>query len=161
MDLRIIAVALVVFGASAQPGMATEPKTWYVYCEGASAEAHWAVFSENFWPHPETADYGRRVGNAAKAFFERRHDMALEGCAGVNFRDDSLAEHSRTFTVQLHRRMGDHVYFFPLPSEILPVDAPAPGLAAASAAADAASPDRAAAGDGNDGLGWRPSTAPR
>ena len=122
--IRLFAAALVALGAGAQPGMATEPKTWYVYCEGASPEGHWAVFSENFWPHPETADYGRRVGSAAEAFFETRHDLALEGCAGVNFRNGGLAEHSRTQTVQLHRRMGDRVYFFPLPAEVLPLDAP-------------------------------------
>ncbi len=160
--IRHGAAALAVLCATVQSAMATEPNTWYVYCEGAGAADHWAVFSENFWPHPETDGYARRVGSAAKAFFETRHDLALEGCAGVNFRDDSLAEHSRSFTVQLHRRLGDRVYFFPLPSEILPADAPAPGIPAASAAADTGSADQAATGGGNDEEpAWMPSTAPR
>ena len=134
MDFRIrhIAAGFILFGAGAGDGAAAEPRTWYVYCEGASPEGHWAVFSENFWPHPEAADYGRRVGSAAKAFFEMRHDLALEGCAGVDFRDDRLAEHSRTLTVQLHRRMGDRIYFFRLPSDVLPVDGTPTPIAAAA-----------------------------
>jgi hypothetical protein len=134
MDFRIKAVAasLLLLGSGAEAGNATEPKTWYVYCEGASADRHWAVFSENFWPHPETADYARLVGSAAKAFFESRHDLALEGCAAVNFRDGSLAEHSRSLTVQLHRRMGDRVYLLPLPAELLPATSQAPSAVAAA-----------------------------
>ena len=138
MNFRIkqLGAALALLGASAQSGMAggmaTEPKTWSVYCEGAGPEGHWAVFSDNTWPHPETADYGRRVGSAAKAFFEARHDLALDGCAGVNFRDGSLAEHSRTLTVQLHRRMGDRILFLPLPAEALPADAPPASVVAAA-----------------------------
>ncbi len=123
MRVGLVAAAMGVLAASAQGGAAAEAKTWYVYCEGANADGHWAVFSENFWPHPETADYGHRVGSAAKAFFEERHAVSLEGCAGVNFRDDGLAEHSRRTTAQLHRRMGDRVYFFPLPNEVLREDA--------------------------------------
>jgi hypothetical protein len=145
-----IAVAVVTLGASIQACAASEAKTWYVYCEGADAGDHWAVFSENFWPHPETADYGDRVGSVAKAFFERRHAVSLEGCAGVNFRDDSLAEHSRQTTAQLHRRMGDQVYFFPLPNDLLRDDlAPEPRVvlrAAVHTGDAAAASDQSAAG---------------
>ena len=141
--------ALLALAAGADQGRASEPKTWYVYCEGQSAESHWAVFSENFWPHPETADYGRLVGSAAKAFFESRHDLSLDGCAGVNFRDNSLAEHSRTLTVQLHRRMGDRIYFLRLPSEVLPE--------AAQATSALATP----AGQAADAQGWAMPTRPR
>jgi hypothetical protein len=135
-----LTVALLALGAGAESGVAAEAKTWYVYCEGNSGDGHWAVFSENFWPHAGGADYGRRVGDAAKAFFEARHALSLDGCAGVNFRNDSLAKHSRSVTVQLHRRMGDRVYFFPLPREVLPEDDPLyPVVAAAGeAAADGA-----------------------
>jgi hypothetical protein len=143
MNSRIIigqvAAALLVLGAGAEGGAAAEPKTWYVYCEGASPDGHWAVFSENLWPHPATADYGRRVGDAAKAFFEARHGLALEGCSGVHFRNDSLAEHSRTLTVRLHRRMGDRVYFFPLPPEALPAE-PLPAEPLPAAVLPAAAP---------------------
>jgi hypothetical protein len=121
---KLVGAAMIALCASARVAMAAEHKTWYVYCEGASPDGHWAVFSENFWPHPETDDYGRLVGSAAKEFFEARHDIALEGCAGVDFRDGALAEHSRAQTLQLHRQMGDRIYFFPLPAEILPVGTP-------------------------------------
>jgi hypothetical protein len=124
MDSRIrhLVAAFLVLAAGTQDGGTTEPKTWYVYCEGGSAERHWAVFSENFWPHPDIADYGRLVGSAAKAFFESRHDLQLDGCAAVNFIDASLAEHSRNRTAQLHRKMGDQVLYFPFPSNALPLD---------------------------------------
>ena len=114
----------LAFGAS--PASSADSKTWYVYCEGNNRDDHWAVFSENFWPHPLTEGYGRQVASAAKAFFEARHDVRLEGCAGVNFVDFSLAEHSRSRTAQLHKKMGDRVFFFPLPDEARPVAAEAP-----------------------------------
>ena len=122
--IGVLGAAFLTLFVSAQDATAAERKTWYVYCEGTSPEGHWAVFSANFWPHPESEDYGRRVGSAAKAFFEARHALALDGCAGVDFRDGALAEHSRTQTMQLHRQMGDRVYSFTLPAEILPVDVP-------------------------------------
>jgi hypothetical protein len=162
MDFRIrhFAAALVMLGAGIQASAATEPRTWYVYCEGASANGHWAVFSENLWLHPETGDYGQRVGGAAKAFFESRHDLALEGCAGVAFRNDSLAEHSRTLTVQLHRKMGDRIYFLPLPAEVLPGVTPLASVVAAAAPAGGNGLP-AQGGDQHDGRGWAPSAAPR
>ena len=159
-----IAAALPALLAGAVEARAAEPKTWYVYCEGESADGHWAVFSENFWPHPETAEYGRLVGSAAKTFFESRHDLSLDGCAGVNFRNGVLAEHSRSLTVQLHRRMGDRVYFLPLPAEVLPM-----GAEPASAVASAL-PLRAEEGPGHRAVsggqaaefqGWAPPSAPR
>ena len=116
-----LAAATLAVLVSALPATSADTKTWYVYCEGNLRDDHWAVFSENFWPHPLTEGYGRRVGSAAKAFFESRHDVQLEGCAAVNFVDFSLAEHSRSRTVQLHQSMGDRVFFFPLPREALPV----------------------------------------
>jgi hypothetical protein len=160
MEFRVglLAAALLVFAAGGQEVRATEPKTWYVYCEGASADGHWAVFSENFWPHPETAGYARLVGSAAKAFFETRHDISLEGCAGVNFRDDSLAEHSRSLTVQLHRRMGDRIFFLRLPAEILPATAVMPARAPRQ---DDGSTDQMAAGQRVDTEEWSPSAPPR
>ncbi len=161
MELRIglFAAALLVL-AGAKESRATEAKTWYVYCEGASASKHWAVFSENFWPHPETAGYSRLVGSAAKAFFESRHDIPLEGCAGVNFRNGSLAEHSRSLTAQLHRQMGDRIYFLRLPAEILPAamasaSAPAAIPAEVSRESDG-SPGGAAAEPASSRTGWSP-----
>lgn len=156
---RFLSTILLILGVGVHVASATEPKTWYVYCEGNSSQGHWAVFSENFWPHPDSADYGRRVGSAAKAFFEARHDLSLEGCAGVNFRDDSLAEHSRRLTVRLHKRMGDRVYFFPLPRDALPDESPpviaiaaekAPATEAASLVERREAPRQ-----------WEPYTAPR
>ncbi len=158
----LIVSALMAIGAGAQCAAAADAKTWYVYCEGASAEGHWAVFSENFWPHPETADYAVRVGDAAKAFFEKRHAVSLEGCAGVNFRDDSLAEHSRQTTAHLHRRMGDRVYFFPLPNEILRQElAPDPGFVLRAAVATRDVPGEGASAALGDEPQWTPHTAPR
>jgi hypothetical protein len=155
----LVAAAAIALGASAPAGLAAEATTWYVYCEGAGADGHWAVFSENIWPHPETEDYGHRVGNAAKAFFEQRHAVALEGCAGVNFRDDGLAEHSRNTTAQLHRRLGDRVYFFPLPNEILQEDAAV--LSPMTLSASVAGDDAAALAGSEADNRWRPFTAPR
>jgi hypothetical protein len=123
-----VAAAAAVLAFSASPAAPSDTKTWYVYCEGTRQGDHWAVFSENFWPHPLTEGYGRRAGTAAKAFFESRHDLELDGCAAVNFIDASLAEHSRNRTAQLHKKMGDGVLYFPLPSEALPVDPPAATL---------------------------------
>jgi len=114
--------AAIVLASSVSPATSSDTKTWYVYCEGADQGDHWAVFSENFWPHPMTEGYGRQVGSAAKAFFESRHDVRLEGCAAVNFVDTSLARHSRNRTAQLHEKMGDRVLYFPLPSDALPVE---------------------------------------
>jgi hypothetical protein len=149
--ISFLVAALLVL-ASAAGARAAEPKTWYVYCEGASADTHWAVFSENFWPHPEIAGYGRQVASAAKAFFEQRHDLVLEGCAGVSFRDDSLAEHSRSLTAQLHRRMGDRVYFLSLPAEVLPAAA----LAPSSQASGNGHAELLASGQRVDVRGWAP-----
>ena len=161
----LVVAAILALGASTQAGAAAEARTWYVYCEGASAAGHWAVFSENFWPHPESADYGHLVGSAAKAFFEKRHDVSLEGCTGVNFRDDSLAEHSRKLTAQLHRRMGDKVYFFPLPNEILPEDAPQDARIALTAARDESTLAAGGSPSTVDAIDpdpqWQPFTAPR
>lgn len=141
------AFALVV---SASAATSTEYKTWYVYCEGANQSEHWAVFSENFWGHPATEGYGRRVGSAAKDFFEARHDVRLEGCAAVNFVDFTLAEHSRNRTAQLHKSMGDRVFYFRLPDDALPTDVarastPAAEVRTAVAQAKAAEPARSAA----------------
>jgi hypothetical protein len=166
MNLRTgcIAATLLVLAAGPDEARTAEPRTWYVYCEGGSAEGHWAVFSENFWPHPETADYGRLVGSAAKAFFESRHDLSIEGCAGVNFRDDSLAEHSRSLTVQLHRRMGDRIYFLPLPAEIIPTGAEPASAAirpAQSSSAGARTTDQVASGHQAVDAWSRAPTPPR
>lgn len=121
--IRHLAASIVVFSAGTAIVRASEPNTWYAYCEGESDGAHWAVFSQNFWPHPPTEGYGREVGMAAKAFFESRHAMSLEGCTGVDFVDTSLAEHSRARTALLHEQMGDRIYYFQLPAEALPRDA--------------------------------------
>lgn len=126
----------LVFSAS-PASSADNSKTWYVYCEGSEQGDHWAVFSENFWPHPLTEGYGRKVASAAKAFFESRHDVRLEGCAGVNFVDSSLAEFSRRRTAQLHKKMGDRVFYFPLPDEALPIEAQTPMNVVEVHAADA------------------------
>lgn len=122
-------LAAAAIALAAVPAAAAEAKTWYVYCEGADKGDHWAVFSENFWPHPLTEGYGREAGSAAKAFFEARHNVHLDGCAAVNFVDSSLAEHSRSRTAQLHKKMGDRVLYLPLPREALPVVA-VPAVAA-------------------------------
>jgi hypothetical protein len=164
MNLRIghIAAALLALAAGAVEARAAESRTWYVYCEGESADAHWAVLSENFWPHAETADYGRLVGSAARAFFESRHGLALDGCAGVNFRDDSLAVHSRNLTAELHRRMGDRVYFLPLPAEILSAGAESAPTVALPASGGAGPADQiASGGQAIEVRGWAPATAPR
>ena len=118
--ITALATAGLALAASASPASSSDAKTWYVYCEGNGHGDHWAVFSENFWPHPVTEGYGRQVGSAAKAFFEARHNVRLEGCAAVNFVDFSLAEYSRSRTAQLHKKMGDRVFFFPLPDDALP-----------------------------------------
>lgn len=114
--------AAIAVASSVSPASSSDTKTWYVYCEGVDQGDHWAVFSENFWPHPITEGYGRQVGSAAKAFFEARHDVRLDGCAAVNFVDTNLAQHSRNRTAQLHRKMGDRVLYFPLPRDALPVE---------------------------------------
>ncbi|MEO1492647.1 MAG: hypothetical protein AAFV19_10890 [Pseudomonadota bacterium] len=111
-----LAGAAVLFATTAQ---ANESKSWYVYCEGESQNTHWAVFSKNIWPHPETESYGRRLGSAAQQHFERTHNVALTGCSGVKFFDASLAEYSRERTVRLHKQMGDQVYFFQLPTNLV------------------------------------------
>ena len=110
----VIAAALLLIAA---PASANERKTWYVYCEGHGHGMHWAVFSQNFWEKPESDNYGRRVGSAAEEFFEAR---PLTGCSGVKFYDNTSAQYSRDRTVRLHKKMGDRVYFFNLPSEVLP-----------------------------------------
>lgn len=160
VGVKTAAAVLVMIGVGAPSVNAAEATTWYVYCEGASPEGHWAVFSESFWSHPETEDYGRHVGSAAKAFFETRHDVSLDGCSGVNFRTDVLAEHSRKMTALLHRNMGDRVYFFSLPTEVLPQDAPAEKpVAAVTASVDER--EASAVGTGETDQNWEPFTAPR
>jgi hypothetical protein len=111
-----LAVAGTVVAGNAQ---ADGAKSWYVYCEGESQNTHWAVFSENIWPYPESDSYGRRVGSAAEQHFEETHNVALTGCSGVKFFDATLAEFSRERTVRLHEQMGDQVYFFRLPQAVL------------------------------------------
>ena len=131
------AAAVAALAISATPATSDDAKTWYVYCEGADQSDHWAVFSENFWGHPITEGYGRRVSSAAKDFFETRHALQLEGCAAVNFVDHTLAEHSRNRTAQLHKSMGDRIFYFQFPREALPVDvaaAPAPVMVDAAPA---------------------------
>lgn len=127
--MMVLAAGLAL-AAGGLPAKASDTKTWYAYCEGNRQGDHWAVFSENLWPHPLTEGYGRDVATAAKVFFEARHNVQLDGCAGVNFVDASLAEHSRSRTAQLHRKMGDRVLYFRLPDEALParrhVDAKVP-----------------------------------
>ena len=118
--LRATALSILLGLTSTAAVAAAEPKTWYVYCEGYGHGMHWAVFSENFWPHPGSDTYGKQVGSAAEAFFERQHNLALTGCSGVNFFDTASAQYSRERTVDLHRKMGDRVYFFPLPGSIIP-----------------------------------------
>lgn len=113
------AAAGFALAVGASPASASDLKTWYVYCEGDRQGDHLAVFSENFWSHPLTEGYGREVSTAAEAFFESRHDVQLDGCAGVNFVDHRLAEHSRSRTAQLHQKMGDRVLYFRLPDEAL------------------------------------------
>ncbi len=101
------------------PAHATETRTWYVYCEGTRHGEHWAVFSENMWPHADTGRYGRAVASAAEAFIEREHNLPLQGCASVPFIDGVSAAHSRARTAKLHKRMGDKVYYVALPGRIL------------------------------------------
>lgn len=142
-----MAVAVLGFGIAAPAADASEaePKTWYVYCEGTGKGAHWAVFSENFWPHPMTDGYGHRIGDAARSYFETHHEMSLEGCSGVNFVDPALARHSRDRTVQLHKKMGDSVYFFPLPTEKLDVAEPQVALGRTAEAPPVDAPETAPA----------------
>ena len=79
---------------------------------------HWAVFSSNLWPHDEANEYARRLGSAAESFIEKRHKLRLTGCSGVPFLDKTLAIYSRERTVKLHRKMGDRIYFFQIPSDL-------------------------------------------
>lgn len=116
-----LAAAGFALAAGASPASASDTRTWYVYCEGKTRQGeHAAVISENFWSHPLTESSGRDVATAAKAFFESRHNVQLDGCAGVSFVDTRLAEHSRSRTAQLHKKMGDRVLYFRLPDEALP-----------------------------------------
>lgn len=116
-----LAAAGLALAAGASPASAADTRTWYVYCEGKTRQGvHSAVFSENFWSHPLTEGYDRDVAAAAKAFFESRHNVQLDGCAGVDFVDTRLAEHSRSRTAQLHEQMGDRVLYLRLPDEALP-----------------------------------------
>lgn len=114
MVMTLAAAAVLVSGAA----QAKDAKSWYVYCEGQSQNDHWAVFSKNIWPHPETEDYSNRLSSAAQRHFERTHNVAVSGCSGVKFFDASLAEYSRERTVRLHKQMGDQIYFFQMPQEI-------------------------------------------
>ena len=111
------ALAMLLFSA-AGTAHADDAKTWYVYCEGQGHGTHWAVFSENVWPYPDSENYGRRVGSAAEEHFEATHEVKLSGCSGVNFFDVSTAEFSRDRTVRLHKKLGDEIYFFPLPRHV-------------------------------------------
>ncbi len=120
MIRSVLTASLVLAAAAALPARANEPKTWYVYCDGFSHGVNYAVFSQNIWPHPETDNYGRRIGSAAEEFFEARHDVPLAGCSGVQFFDLASAKYSRKRTVRLHKKMGDRVYFFNLPLNVLP-----------------------------------------
>jgi hypothetical protein len=156
---RLLPIALLLLSVGAQGARAAEATTWYVYCEGENVGAHWAVFSENFWPHPDSADYGRRVGDAARIYFESQHDLSIEGCAAVNFPNRSLADHSRTRTVKLHKRMGDRVYFIPLPRDVLPDDRPADLVTVSAEDVDTASPEPAEPRQPE--RQWEPFTAPR
>lgn len=115
--LRAFSAALALC-ATLTAAKADEHKTWYVYCEGHGHGMSWAVFSQNFWERPETENYGRQVGSAAEEFFEARHNVALEGCSGVQFFDSTSAEYSRDRTVRLHKKLGDRVYFFTLPDSV-------------------------------------------
>lgn len=103
---------------TAVPAAANDAKTWYVYCEGFGHGVNYAVFSQT-WIHPDIEGYGRRVGSAAEQFFESRHSVRLTGCSGVRFFDSTSATYSRERTVTLHKKMGDRVYFFNLPSKLL------------------------------------------
>ena len=115
---RIVLVALVAL-LTAPSAHAGEGKTWYIYCEGHGHGMHWAVFSRNFWAAPESDNYGRRIGSAAEEFIESRHSVNVTGCSGVKFFDQTSARYSRDRTVRLHKKMGDRVYFFNLPTDIL------------------------------------------
>ena len=117
---RLLLIAIVLLAAAIPRAEAKDRKTWYVYCEGHGHGMHWAVFSQNFWERPDIDGYGRRVGSAAEQFFEARHEVPLTGCSGVQYMDAISAKYSRDRTVQLHKKMGDTVYFFDLPNDILP-----------------------------------------
>ena len=109
------ALLALLFGHSA---MAQE-RTWYVYCEGYGHGMHWAVFSQNMWPHDGSDNYARKVALRAEMFIEEKHDLPLQGCSGVNFLDMDQADHSRQRTELLHRKMGDQVHYFNLPADLL------------------------------------------
>ena len=112
--------AAALFGAVlAPPAESADHKVWYVYCEGERGGNHWAVFSKNFWQSPASDSYGRAVGSAAEQFIESSYNVALSGCSGVNFYDKTSAQYSRERTARLHRKMGDRVYFFNIPSNVL------------------------------------------
>lgn len=96
-----------------------EARTWYVYCEGHGHGMSWAVFSQNFWPHSGHETYGRALGSAAETFIEAKYDVMLSDCSGVNFFDPASAEYSRDRTELLHRKLGDQVFFFDLPDEVI------------------------------------------
>lgn len=116
--LRVLLIAAAALMMSAE-AKADSNKTWYVYCEGNAHGVSWAVFSRNFWQSPVTDNYGRRVGSAAEEFIEENHRVKLSGCSGVQFYDMISAQYSRDRTVRLHKKMGDRVYFFNLPSAVL------------------------------------------
>lgn len=109
------ALSMICAGAAAQ-----DQKIWYVYCEGHGHGMHWAVFSQNFWARAATENYDRVASSAAERFFEQRHQVKLTGCSAVHFLDQTSAKYSRDRTVRLHKKMGDRVYFFPLPSGVIP-----------------------------------------
>ena len=155
--MTVFAATGIALVSGVSPASPADSKTWYVYCEGNDSSANWAVFSENFWPHPLTEGYGRQVASAAKAFFESRHGVRLEGCAGVSFAEFSLAEYSRSRTAKLHKKMGDRVFFFPLPDDARPVAPAAPMklILEMPAASDTSGPPVPAA---NLGKGSKPTT---
>ncbi|MEM1161532.1 MAG: hypothetical protein AAGJ28_11405 [Pseudomonadota bacterium] len=116
---RLLAAA-ALSGLFLSQAHASDNKTWYVYCEGHGHGMHWAVFSQNIWQDPGNDTYGRSVGSRAEEFFEAKHDVPLTGCSGVEFFDVATARYSRDRTVKLHKKMGDRVYFFNLPTTVLP-----------------------------------------
>lgn len=115
----LLCSAAVMTGLAMSSASANGSKTWYVYCEGFGHGMHWAVLSENVWAHADAADYAKRISSAAETHFEAAHNVSLTGCSGIKFLDDSSAHYSRERTVALHRKMGDRVYFFPLPGDLV------------------------------------------
>lgn len=115
---RVLLIVAATLFASTE-AEAGNSKTWYVYCEGHAHGVSWAVFSRNMWQSPVSDNYGRRVGSRAEEFIESNHRVNLSGCSGVQFFDAISARYSRDRTVRLHKKMGDRIFFFNLPAEVL------------------------------------------